>query len=319
MSQREYPRLDSAHPALLTCIQDTPRSARGPPPIPYHTHPLRGRDATVTPTAVAPGSSAVSGPCRLGVKSNFPSRVSVTGSQSINLDEGLHRRQPSPDDYDYDSLPEEEFLPPQFRMVVKDSFSVCGYSADSGNSDAMFSANRKLTVDVALGGTNNLIGNTDGLVPTSSGKFSSDRRNRKSPSCNPGTQAALVPQVFHTPVAVAPQRDFTTTLPASMAQLTLAAPTPTPARSYVSVSSSPRKKKNLSYVVSVGRCTGVFDSWSEVKDLVTGINATHESFTSKEEASIIYQKLKAKGRVRIVRHTGDEVKFSLGPIEEAIQ
>ena len=101
---------------------------------------------------------------------------------------------------------------------------------------------------------------------------------------------------------------------------------------------SPRKtpsKRKKYYVVSVGKCVGVFDNWFDkcvyllpllllnpdrldVQSMTSGVSGNcHVSFTSYEEALSSYNDLKAKGRVRVVRMYGDEKEF--GPLSEAIQ
>jgi hypothetical protein len=89
------------------------------------------------------------------------------------------------------------------------------------------------------------------------------------------------------------------------------------------------------YVVSVGRKTGVFDSWCvffytsfprfsfilnrpHVHNLTSGVSGNcHKSYATYVEAQTVYTQLKAIGLVRVVRNRGDEITF--GPFGDAMQ
>lgn len=92
------------------------------------------------------------------------------------------------------------------------------------------------------------------------------------------------------------------------------------------------------YVVSAGKCTGVFDSWlystsyilistiylfqllnrPYVQSITSGVSGNcQKSYTTYDEAWEVYQDLKASGLVRIIRNRGDEDLF--GPVEDAIK
>ncbi|KAF8333819.1 hypothetical protein F5887DRAFT_892942 [Amanita rubescens] len=71
------------------------------------------------------------------------------------------------------------------------------------------------------------------------------------------------------------------------------------------------------YVVTVGRCCGVFSSWSYVNSLVNGIPGnTFVGYYTYDEAMDEYSNAKAAGIVEVVRDDEDDLTF--GPIEDAI-
>lgn len=101
-----------------------------------------------------------------------------------------------------------------------------------------------------------------------------------------------------------------------------------------STSTTPGKRKKY-YVVTAGRCAGVFDNWfvyfflpvlvihsgwnrPYVQSLTSGVSGNcHKSYVTHDEALRVYQEMKAKGLVRVIRDPGDEYHF--GSIEDAVQ
>ncbi|KIL54202.1 hypothetical protein M378DRAFT_29575, partial [Amanita muscaria Koide BX008] len=72
------------------------------------------------------------------------------------------------------------------------------------------------------------------------------------------------------------------------------------------------------YVVTVGRCTGVFYNWGYVSQLVSHISGNcHISFTDEQEAYDYYNGQKAAGLVKVHRNPGDD-DSEFGPVESAI-
>ncbi|KAF8229709.1 hypothetical protein L208DRAFT_1285509, partial [Tricholoma matsutake] len=72
------------------------------------------------------------------------------------------------------------------------------------------------------------------------------------------------------------------------------------------------------YVVSVGKCTSVFDDWLYVQSLTLGVTGNcQKSYPTYDEASSAYEDLKMNGLVWIVRTPEDEQFF--GRVEDAMQ
>jgi hypothetical protein len=121
----------------------------------------------------------------------------------------------------------------------------------------------------------------------------------------------------------------------AMASLVVSPSPKKPTAPPVSPFTSPVKSRKF-YVVSVGKCTGVFDSWyvfpfhfsdrcdvfvfirPVVHQYTSGVPGNcQKSYTTYHEAMGVYQDLKEKGLVRVVRTRGDDV--TLGALEDAIQ
>lgn len=103
--------------------------------------------------------------------------------------------------------------------------------------------------------------------------------------------------------------------------------------------STPRRRRKKYYVVSVGKCTGVFDSWhvkrflsyrSFVLIIYSGLNrplvqsytsgvsgSCQKSYSTYEEAFEVYEDLKEKNLLQVLRVPGDEAIF--GRIEDSMQ
>lgn len=102
--------------------------------------------------------------------------------------------------------------------------------------------------------------------------------------------------------------------------------------------SSPTKKRKKYYVVTVGKCAGVFcDDWyvnfhfleifiyskcdcyrDNVKPLVEFVSgARYQSYPTRDDAMAAYRHSKTKGLVRIIRDPGDDEIY--GPMFYAIQ
>ncbi|KAM6497207.1 hypothetical protein JOM56_007680, partial [Amanita muscaria] len=90
-----------------------------------------------------------------------------------------------------------------------------------------------------------------------------------------------------------------------------------PSRLRLSETTTPGKRKKY-YVVSAGKCTGVYDNWHVVQNLTSGVSGNcQQSYRTYAEALEIYSDLKARGLVKIVRNHRDEHVF--GPANEAMQ
>jgi Caulimovirus viroplasmin len=105
-----------------------------------------------------------------------------------------------------------------------------------------------------------------------------------------------------------------------------------------SPSTTPGRGKKY-YVVSVGKCTGVFNNWFTlyfflsrlthdsflfdlnrpyVQSLTSGVTGgCQKSYPTYNEALSVYREIKGKGLVQIIRDPGDEIFF--GSIEDAMQ
>jgi hypothetical protein len=98
----------------------------------------------------------------------------------------------------------------------------------------------------------------------------------------------------------------------------------------------PPGRRRKYYVVTAGKCTGVFDNWCVfdaifsvaemletlnrlyVHSLTSGVSGScQESFKTYDEALYLYTDAKRRGIVRLVRDPGDEEIF--GPVEDAMQ
>ncbi|KIM35206.1 hypothetical protein M413DRAFT_42320, partial [Hebeloma cylindrosporum] len=83
-------------------------------------------------------------------------------------------------------------------------------------------------------------------------------------------------------------------------------------------SESPRKILKKYYVITIGKCTGVFwDEWDRVSSLIKRVpGARYKGFSTRNEAVEYYLDAKNKGLVRVVRDPGDDALF--GPIRDAM-
>jgi len=103
-----------------------------------------------------------------------------------------------------------------------------------------------------------------------------------------------------------------TELYTSMASLAISTPkkapcSPSKRTPFPPPPTTPSKKY---YVVTRGKCTGVFNSWPYVQALIHGMSGNcHKSYPTYEEACRAYQDAKGKGLVEIIRHCGDEERF----------
>ncbi|KAJ3495295.1 hypothetical protein NLJ89_g10649 [Agrocybe chaxingu] len=75
------------------------------------------------------------------------------------------------------------------------------------------------------------------------------------------------------------------------------------------------------YVVSVGRCVGVFDAYAYAKAMVSGLSseATFQSFSTYEKAMQVYQHCKRLGILAIEREPNDGSEARFGPVSIAYQ